>query len=599
MIYKNDGQMPEGIIISDLAKCCENQDAISDERRLDKWEVIPYETATICGTMLSAFETTTPPPVKLNVNLTGWHKIHVALLNNPQNNRVFMKLTNDRVESSFHPEMYPTDRRPWWKWENIEESFWKCADMTDQSVELIKRPGFGMVGSMVAWLRFVPMTEDEVADWQFEQTRTDTKRVFAACDMYSQYVTHGTETPEDWLVLVENLRNTDVEIFSLEQTSDMESFVDSEYGENYAFFSDDRKELYYAMLTRKNNVYKTIMDYAHELGIKIYLGRRMGLSPGVAYPYDGEGSNVSFAKAHMEMRCRNRDGSFVDALSFAYPEVQDEVIKRLLDFAAQGCDGITLVYTRGIPFVLFEEPVLERFAQRYPDIDPRELPLDDERVKAVHCELMNDFMRKLRSDVDAQCRKLQIEPLPIHAYVGTSLEDNRMLGLDIEAWAREGLINSFTAYPLKIRERLEGVMQTEHPDRIDLAAYTKKARENFHKIIHRYVEYDRNIELEYVKEYVELSHKYNVKVYFEILRQMPDKSYCERAAALCERGAENFSLWDCDMKAEIRSEMAAGARLGHLEDIKNGTLVQNEATLYRLLMIGGRNISAYNPAWLG
>jgi len=80
---------------------------------------------------------------------------------------------------------------------------------------------------------------------------------------------------------------------------------------------------------------------------------------------------------------------------------------------------------------------------------------------------------------------------------------------------------------------------------------------------------------------------------------MPDKSYCERAAALCERGAENFSLWDCDMKAEIRSEMAAGSRLGHLDDIRNGTLVRNEATLYRVLSIGGKNIGIYNPAWLG
>jgi len=599
MLLKNDGQMPEGIIFSDLAKCCENQDAISYERRLDKWEVLPYETATICGNMLSAFETVTPPPVKLNVNLTGWHKIYVALFNNPQSNRVFMKLTNDKVESSFHPEMYPTERRPWWQWENIEESFWKCADMTGQSVELIKRPGFAMVGSMVAWLRFVPMTEEEVADWQYERTRTDTKRVFAACDMFSQYVTHGTEAPEDWLVLVENLRNTDVEIFSLEQTADMENFVDAEHGENYAFFSDMRKKLYYAMLTRNKGVYKTVMDYAHELGIKIYLGSRMGVSPGVSYPYDGEGCNVAFAKAHMHMRCRNRDGSFVDSLSFAYPEAQDEIIKRLLDFAAQGCDGITLIYTRGIPFVLFEDPVLERFAQQYPDVNPCELPLDDERVKTVHCEIMTEFMRKLRSDVDAECRRLQIEPLPIHAYVGTSLEDNRMIGLDIEAWAREGLINSFSAYPLKIRERLEDVMQKDHPDRIDLAAYTKKCRENFHKIIHRYVEYDRNIELEYVKEYVDLSHKYNVKVYFELLRQMPDKSYCERAAALCERGAENFSLWDCDMKAEIRSEMAAGSRLGHLDDIRNGTLVRNEATLYRILSIGGKNIGIYNPAWLG
>lgn len=599
MIFKNDSQMPEGIIISDLARYCENQDAISCERRLDKWEVIPYETATICGNMLSAFETTTPPLVKLNVNLTGWHKIYVALINNTQNNRVFMKLTKDRAQSSFCPEFTTKERRPWWKWENIEESFWKCADMTEQSVELIKRNGLGMVGSMVAWLRFVPMTEKEVAEWEYEQKRTDTKRVFAACDMYSQYVTHAPQTPEDWLVLVENLKHTDVEIFSLEQSSDMESFVEIEHDENSAFFTDMRKVLYYNMQERKKSDYEAIMNYAHEIGIKVYLGKRMGVSHGVAYPYDGESYDISFARDHMEMRCKNRDGSFVDAVSFVYPEAQDEVIKCLLKFAAQDCDGITLIYTRGIPFVLFEEPVLERFGHLYPDVNPCELPLDDERVKTVHCEIMTDFMRRLRSAVDAECKRLQRRPLAVHAYVGTSLEDNRMIGLDIETWAKEGLIDSFTAYPLKIRERLEDVMQKDAPDRINLEAYTRKSRENFHKIIHRYVEYDRNIELQYVKEYVELSHKYNVKVYFELLRQMYEEDYCERAAALCELGAENFSLWDCDTKGEIRSEMAAASRLGHLEDIKAGTLVRNEAILYRILSIGGKNISIYNPTWLG
>ena len=598
MLYKNDSQMPAGIIISDLAGYCENQDAISCKRLLDKWEVVPYETATICGNMLSAFTTMTPSPAKLNVNLTGWHKIYVSLLNN-RNNRVFLKLTKDKSQSSFSTEYSAKEKRPWWGWENFEESFWKCADMTGQSVELIKRPGFAVVGSMLAWLRFVPMTEEEVVEWNYEQSRTDTKRVFATCDMYSQQVTHAPQTPEDWCIFVEDLRYSDVEILSLEKSSDMENFVERDHDENSAFFDNDRKELYYKMQERKNIVYDTVIKYAHEAGIKIYIGKRMGVSHGVAFPYDGEAYNVSFAKSHMEMRCKNRDGSYVDAVSLAYQEAQDAVIEDLVKFASQDCDGVTLVYTRGIPFVLFEEPVLELFRQRYPGVNPCELPLNDERVKTVHCEILTGFMRRLHSALEAECKRLNRRPLAVHAYVGTSLEDNRMIGLDIEAWAREGLIDSFSAYPLKIRERLEDVMQADAPDKINLEAYTRKSRENFHKIIHRYVSYDRNIELEYVKEYVDVARRYNIKVYFELYRNMYEEEYSVRAAALMERGAENFSMWDCDMKGEVRSEMAAAARLGHLEDIKNGTLVKNEATLYRILSIGGKNIGIYNPSWLG
>lgn len=599
MLLKNDSQIPEGIIISDLAGVCENRDSISDKRQVDKWEVVPYETATICGNMLSAFATMTPPPAKLHVNLTGWYKIYIALINNNRNNRVFLKLTGDQSQSSFCTEYSAKEKRPWWGWENIEESFWKCADLTGQSVELIKRPGFAVAGSMLAWLRFVPMTEEEVTEWKYEQNRTDTKRIFATCDMYSQQVTHAPQTAKDWCIFVEDLRYSDVEILSLEQSSDMENFVETDHDQKSAFFDNDRKELYYKMQERKNVVYDTVIKYAHEAGIKIYMGKRMGVSHGVAFPYDGEAYNVSFAKDHMEMRCKNRDGRYVDAVSFAYQEAQDAVINALVKFASQDCDGVTLIYTRGIPFVLFEEPVLELFRLRYPGVNPCELPLSDERVKTVHCEIMTGFMRRLHSALEAECKELNRRMLAVHAYVGTSLEDNRMIGLDIETWAREGLIDSFSAYPLKIRERLEDVMQKDAPDKIDLEAYARKSRESFHKIIHRYVGYARNIELEYVKEYVDLARKYNIKVYFELYRNMYEEEYVERAAALMERGAENFSLWDCDMKGEVRSEMAAASRLGHLEDIKNGTLIRNEATLYRILSIGGKNIGIYNPSWLG
>jgi len=594
--HKNDGILPEGIILSDLAEACINKEVLSTARRTDKWETISYETATISGTMLSAFELASPQPAKIKVNLSGWHKIYVSLMGNPQNNRSFLKLTGDKALSAFTTD-YVDIHRVMWKWESFEESFWKCADLTGQDIEIVKRNGTCLVGSHVAWFRFVPMTEEEVQEWKAEDARTDTKRIFATTDMFSVHVFEAPVTLNDWLIRIENLKHSDVEILTLDRDQNFEHYVDP-HSENASFLNEERKALSYLYPAHsKDATFTALINYAHEIGIKAYISRRMGLPNDAPFPYDQEAYGIPFSKEHPEYRCINRDGVPTDVLSFAYPEVQQYVIDQFVDFAKLDCDGITLIYTRGIPYVLFEKPVLDAFAQRYPGLDPRELPLADPRIQRVHCTIMTEFMRKLRFAMDGACIKLGRRKMAIHAYVGTSLSDNRMFGLDVETWARERLIDSISAYPLKIRERLEDVMQKSHPDRIDLAAYSKKQREGYHKILHRYVEYAQHIELEHVREYVALSKQYPVKVYFDLLREMSNED-CERlSAALCENGAERFSLWDIDSVSTIKSQWAASSRLGHLEDIRKGQLVKEPSTVYRILFIGGKNIGAYNPAW--
>jgi len=606
MIIKNDGKTPEGVIFSDLGNLCQPSCNIGTEDVLDQWVAWDYETAAVSGTMLTAMSISAPKPVVLHPNLQGWYKIYVSLMDNPDN-RVFLRLTGDAVQDVIRPGA-ETFGMTMWKWERLQECLWKCADMTGQSVEIARRAGMGTAPCQIAWLRFVPMTEEEIAHWKREEERKDTKRIFATMDMYGTPVAYGANTHNEYHTIIERMRHSDVKIYSLEVSGFGEEH-DSVKGPDFAFSSDMSRFVYHKMLGKTGELYESMIQYGHACGLEIYLGRRMGARLGCVAPHDGQNRNTAFGRANQHLRCKDRDGAWIDAMSFAYKAVQDEAIEAFTKYVELGCDGITLIYSRGIPYVLFEEPVQERFKQKYPDVNPCEVPLADPRIYEIHCEVMTEFMRRLKTALNARRAELGMAPVKIHAVVGSSLLDNKHIGLDVETWAKEGLVDSISATPLRITERVEGLMQEAHPDLIDLEKYTKAVRESFRKIIHRDVEGDMldgtwkplaTIELEHVAEYVRVDKTYGIDVYFDILdRQKPSEVYIKNALDLIAHGGEKFSLWDCDVRAEIMTEWETASRLGHIEELKAGTFAQNPSTLYRMLSIRGKNISLYNPAWMG
>ena len=605
MLIKNNGEKPEGIIFSNLAEICEPQSAISETPVVDKWLSVTYETANISGTMLAAYETVSPQTVTLSPKLTGWYKIYVSMMDNPAN-RVYLKLTNDEAQSTIIPS---TESFNWtmMKWDRFQECFWKCADMTNQNIEISRRTGMGLVGCYLGWLRFVPMTEEEVEIWKNDEARTDTKRLFVTSDMYSVIGMYNPTNFDEWNTLVENMKHSDVEIFAIDEDIVADGLEDRIHPENYAYLGEMRKVLNKVMFKKTKAVYDNLIETGHRAGMKMYLSKRMGAKVGPSFPYNGEYVDLEFGQENPHLYCKNRDGVMVDALSYAYPEVQEHMLETFRKMAKLDCDGVNLVFTRGVPYVLFEEPVCERFKKSYPDVNPCELPLADERIQGLHCEIITEFMRRLREALDDECEKMGRRPMKIHAYVGSSLAKNRFLGLDVEQWAKEKLIDSFSAYPLEFTEKLEGLMQEDNPELIDLEKYTRASRENFHKVFHRDVEYSftedafmYTIKPHEVTEYVEMANKYGIKVYFDILdRLKPSELYIREAKTLIEAGAENFSLWDVDARAETKAQWETASRLGHVDDIRNGAFKHETATLYRIFNIGGKNIGIYNPTWMG
>jgi hypothetical protein len=115
--------------------------------------------------------------------------------------------------------MMPGIRQLYGRWvpsEAAEESFWKCAELNDDVLTISKLPGCLNASIGLMWLRFVPMSDAEVAAYKAEAARKDTKRVHAHTDLdWLGWITNynGIRTLE---ILADNMAGSDVGVISVE-----------------------------------------------------------------------------------------------------------------------------------------------------------------------------------------------------------------------------------------------------------------------------------------------------------------------------------------------------------------------------------------------
>ena len=212
------------------------------------------------------------------------------------------------------------------------------------------------------------------------------------------------------------------------------------------------------------------LDYAHfdSLGCAVQYGHEIGLQihAWVSINEDdhGWGLQSEFSKRHPACRWRRRDGSFYHSqLSFAFPEVRAyklAILKELL--RNYPLDGLFLDWIRtgdvrdnpqtdaeGVANSGYEQPLVDSFKRAY-GADPRELPNGDERWVRWRTKPQTEFMRAARKLARAQKRPVPVTVLVGHPWHYRGLMDKidgnlRGLLLDVNTWAREGLMDSAVA----------------------------------------------------------------------------------------------------------------------------------------------------------
>lgn len=599
------------VVLSDLGNLFGPKSNISALREKYKWNAVPYETAVCSGTLLISVYDGAPEPVSMPLGVEGWYHVYVALGTYgeaaPVNDVINLKLTKD--EAYMH--LSPSDAGGY-AYHSFQEVHWRCADLTGQSLELAKHAHAYPSEACLGWVRLVPMTEEEVAAYQADQARTDTKRIYATNDMHGMLGCYAMQGRDQWRSVVEEYRESDVQWLSLENILVFDGEVSTGNIDNFSFCRGGDRQVQ-ELLKREftPQMLSDLVEYGHKSGLKMCLSLRMG-AWGLEFPYDQMYFVNSFAAAHPELRCIDRDGDPIDALSYIYPEVQEYMLDHFTMMAKTGCDAVEMLYNRGVPYVLFEPPFVELFQERYGE-DPRYLPLDDERVTDLRCEIMTGFVRRLRQRLD------EISPdrkIGLHARTQFSVWDARHVAEDLETWCREGLITAIISYPQRIREVLKGdIWQDANPQLLDLEKYHKYAWESPETIIYRRQDFNfmppmedsRGVlrgpasQQERVDEFMRLEKEYGVTVYLEIMpRTMTTEEYKKRALELYNCGCGHISLWDTYCRVPRKAEWSMIGRMGHRDELP--TFTSGESDLFRnirILRIGDKDVSRYKPAWGG
>ena len=590
--------MQNEYVISDFSLAVTEKERLSCQTLPDRWETVSYETAEISGSLLVASEQSLPAPVTVDPWLVGWHRIYVCMTDIGGGNHIDLKLTDDAFPTTVAPGRL-TRYAMWTPTENAEEAFWKCADMTGQKVEISKVKNKIPHTANILWLRFVPMSDDEiecVASLKNDLTR---RTMFAHMDG-DFHSNDAAQTPRDYCKALYAMRDSDVGIVSMEVCNDVMMHFESFDPACVPRWGGYVRRIEYMrhLSAHRDEVYPVQIDYAHKNGMKLFAGHRMQLS-NFAFPLEQPLFTIPFVAAHPELCCMARDGRTVDFMSYGYDEVQTFMIENILESAAYGFDGVHLIFDRG-QHLLFESPVRERYEKKYGESeDFYRLPLTDAQLIAVKSEILSEFLRKLRIALDDYARVNGKERLAVYITTYFSYEDALTDGFDVDLFAREGLIDGFIQAKMCQWEEIDDVMAEDNL--IDLQRYAKKAETK--PIIRR--DHSSNMErlTAGLAKYREIADHYGVAFYSENQWEgaQPAEAYVKAAKRIFAEGGSRLALWDCyPTRVQNLGEWAATSRLGKPDEVL--AMPENADAYHRIIKIlsyGGKDVRYYNPSWRG
>jgi hypothetical protein len=133
--------------------------------------------------------------------VSGWHAVYLGLAwHYYEQNMVRVKLTGDIAYQ--HRSHKATQ-------EQIEEVFFKCADLTGKDLHFAQQSAGFAKACVLMYVRLVPMTDEEVAAVQADARQRGTKRLLATIDGHGYLYDRMPTTKEELLEEFENYRDSD------------------------------------------------------------------------------------------------------------------------------------------------------------------------------------------------------------------------------------------------------------------------------------------------------------------------------------------------------------------------------------------------------
>ena len=424
----------------DLSRCTPRS-VLSPVPRKGFWRTAPWEGAhqdqRLSGTMLIVGQETRPRPITLDPQLDGPHELSLGMAQfgamGPSS--IMIRLDDDPGWVILRNDPFDDAANAHHTRQSVQDCPFRVADMTGRKVQLAQVEwGDRPEGAMLAYLRAVPTNQ---ARLERVRSRGD-KRLVAMNDGHGIFYMGVTEPEELWYFILpyrDSGYRSMLFCISGADHCNYPTEVGSLEGEGLDDFPTAGYRRYTeslaGLMRRGIDPIATVRDMCRSIGLEFHLSIRMGAFA-MEPPYDGVFIS-RFYRRHPELRCVDHDGRAISRLSYAFPDVRRHVLAIVDELLAYRPDGINFIFPRAQPFVLYEEPFLQRFRSLH-GTDPRELPEDDRDVLELRAAIMSEFMAEARS----RTRKHGAE---LSALVLSDRRSNELHGLDVVRWAREGLLD--------------------------------------------------------------------------------------------------------------------------------------------------------------
>jgi len=414
-------QPPDAWIDTDSNVLCQ-----ASKKHPDCWRAIDYRTELFSRRLLAA--TGPGAPGRIEVRLTG--DTHRQLFrSDPDVGKIMRGNLYQRV---------------------LSEEPWTFADLTGRDIGVRRPPDMAEMQLVGIWsVRAVPVEPADLPVVQSKRHRpmvylNDGGGIFASADQPGPYIVEQALAP---------FKNSDWDIccfgHAMGDLVDYPSKVGTlphESGGWHFYRKEDanRRKVLEATIAAGRNPLRQTIDLAHKYGHRCWACLRpQGWAFDLIYDHI---FRSPFIADHPEWRCVLQDGRKLAMMSIAYDGVRRRLNAMLKEAIERDADGLCIAFVRGFPLVRYELPALNRFRELY-GTDACDVSDTDERLRSVWKEFVTEWLREIRATLDEAGPRSGDNRREQAVIVGAYPDWDAQYGIDVAAWAREGLPDAVLLYP--------------------------------------------------------------------------------------------------------------------------------------------------------
>ena len=159
------------VTLPDMGRCSPAA-SLSATAAKGRWQLFDYEAGGIKGRMIWASDEANAPALTLPLNAQGWHAVFVGLADpSSLGGHALLRLTSD---AAYVPRSRTAGQ--------IEEVFFKVADLTGQSLHIAQESGGLGRACGMAYVKLVPLTPEEVAAVQADRQDSSHRKLATTID---------------------------------------------------------------------------------------------------------------------------------------------------------------------------------------------------------------------------------------------------------------------------------------------------------------------------------------------------------------------------------------------------------------------------------